>query len=350
MQRALRFLVLMLCIAPAAHAVRVPGLYEAEVAVPDQSNSARVQGVVNALRSVIIKLTGDRAAPEKAELAPILRAADRYLQQYRYQETELVPLPDAPVARELRLWVQFGQEALDRDLRGAGLSIWGAERPSTLAWLAIGDDSGWRWVGGNGSDGVLQALAEARARARGLGLIFPLQDLDDAAHLGAAAVAATDAAAISQASGRYHPDSVLAAAIDSPAPGSWRAHWTLLLGSETEQWSSDGGQLEDLLRGGIDVLADHLARRYAAAGAGTEQGGVTLSIVAVDSAAGYARALHYLESLNSVTDVQVSEVVGDKVTFVLSAYGGADAVRQSITLGRVLDPAPGPDNTYRLMP
>jgi len=69
----------------------------------------------------------------------------------------------------------------------------------------------------------------------------------------------------------------------------------------------------------------------------------------VNSATGYARVLHYLESLNSVTAVQVAEVEGDNVTFELSAYGGADAVRQAITLGRVLEPAQGP-NTYRLLP
>lgn len=341
----------MLCIAPAAHAVRVPGLYEVEVAVPDQSNSARAQGVLHALRAVIIKLTGDRAAPTQLEAAPILRAAERYLLQYRYQEVEPTSVqPGAPVARELRLWAQFGQEALDRDLRGAGLAIWGAERPSTLAWFAIGDAGGWRWAGNEGNGDALQALAEARARVRGLGLIFPLYDLDDDAHLGAAAVASADTTAIGQASARYHPDSVVAAAVDSPAPGNWRARWTLLLGSETEQWSSEGQQLEEVLSSGVDVLADHLARRFAAAGAGAEQGGVTLNIVAVNSATGYARALHYLESLNSVTAVQVTEVAGDKVTFELSAYGGADAVHQAIILGRVLEPTTGPDHTYRLMP
>jgi hypothetical protein len=351
MQRALLVLVLLTCIVPVVHAVRVPGLYEAEVAVPDQSNGARVQGVLNALRAVIIKLTGDRGAPEKAEVALILRAAERYLQQYRYQEFESATgKPGAPVPGELRLWAQFSQTALDRDLRGAGLSIWGAERPATLAWLALGDDRGWRWAGGEGNDDRLQALADVRARARGLGLIFPLHDLDDDARLGAEAVAATDITAIGQASTRYHPDSVLAVALDSPAPGSWRAHWTLLLGSETEQWGSEGQQLDELLHGGIDVLADHLARRFAAAGAGADQSGVTLNIVAVNSATGYARALHYLQSLNSVTLVQVTEVAGDNVTFELSAYGGADAVHQAITLGRVLEPTLGPGHTYRLVP
>ena len=348
MRRALRLSILLLCIAPTAHAVRVPGLYEAEVAVPDQSNSARVQGVVNALRSVIIKLTGDRGAPEKAEVALILRAAERYLLQYRYQQEEPAAAPTgAPLSPALRLWAQFSQAALERDLRGAGLSIWGAERPSTLAWLAVDDGDGWYWAGSDRSDGTVQALMEAHARGRGLGLIFPLHDLDDDARLGAAAVAAADSAAIRQASERYHPDAVLAVAIDAAAPGNGRARWTLLLGSETEQWSTEA---DETLSAGIDALADRLARRYATTGAGAEQTGVTVNIIAVNSAAGYARALHYLTSLNSVTDVQVSEVDGDKVTFVISAYGGADAVRQSVTLGRVLEPASGPDNTYRLLP
>lgn len=351
MRRAFLILVILMCMAPVAHAVRVPGLYEAEVAVPDQSNGARVQGVLNALRAVIIKLTGDRSAPTRAEVAPVLRAAERYLLQYRYQEVESGNgQPGTPAPAELRLWAQFSQSALDRDLRGAGLSIWGAERPSTLAWLALGDDRGWRWAGAGENDHSLHALTEARARARGLGFIFPLHDLDDDARLGAVAVAATDLPAIGQASERYRPDSVLAVAIDSPAPGSWRANWTLLLGSETEKWSSEGPQLDVLMHDGIDILADHLVRRFAAAGAGGEQSGVTLNVVAVSSATGYARALQYLQSLNSVTAVQITEVDGDSVTFEISAYGGADSVRQAITLGRVLEPTTGPGHSYRLVP
>lgn len=351
MRRALVSLLFLLSFVPAAHAVRVPGLYEAEVAVPDQSNSARAKGVVNALRAVIIKLTGDRAAPEKDEVAPLLRAAERYLLQYRYEHGDTARQPETnPSARELRLWAQFEQGALDRDLRGAGLAIWGAERPSTLVWLAVGDGSGWRWAGGDGGDESLPALAEAHARARGLALIFPLQDLDDVDRLSASAVAGGDNESVSAASERYHPDSILAIALDAPAPEQWRGRWTLMLGRETEQWNSEGQPFDELIRSGIETFSDHLARHYAAAGAGAEEGGVTLNIVGVNSAAGYARALRYLESLNSVTGVQVTEVAGDQVTFVLSAFGGGDAVRQAITLGRVLEPAPGAGDSYRLLP
>lgn len=342
-------LVSLLCIAPAGHAVRVPGLYEAEVVVPDQSNSARVQGVINALRVVIVKLTGDRAAPERADVALILRGAERYLVQYRYQESERpVPGADTP-ARELRLWAQFGQEALERDLRGAGVAIWGAERPSTLAWVAVGDGSAWHWAGGDGP-GTVQAAIEARARTRGLGVIFPLLDLDEAARISPTAVAAGELDTVAAASTRYRPDSVLTAAFDPVETGAWRGRWTLLVGSETEQWSGEAAQLDELLRDGIDRLADQLARRYASAGAGAEESGVTLEVTGVESATGYARALRYLESLNSVTGVRVSEVEGDRVTFVLSAYGGRDAVYQAIALGRVLEPASGPGDTFRLVP
>lgn len=349
MQRVLFLFFLLLCIAPATHAVRVPGLYEAEVAVPDQSNSARVQGVVNALRAVIIKLTGDRAAPEHSGVAPVLRAAERYLVQYRYQEVERPAADGGSPAHELRLWAQFGSEALDRDLRGAGLSIWGAERPSTLAWVAIGNENAWRWASGDGGDASLQAAIEARARHRGLGLIFPLQDLDDAARISPAAVAADDLAAVGAASERYAADSVLTGVLDMTAPGTWRARWSLLMGPETQQWTGAAAQLDELLRDGMDGLGDRLARRFAMAGAGAEESGVTLDVVAVDTATGYARVLHYLESLNSVTGVRVGEVYRDKVTFTLSAFGGRDAVRQAIALGRVLEPSGNGADTYRLV-
>lgn len=352
MQRAFAlFFPVLLLLAFPAHAVRVPGLYEADVAVPDQSNSARVQGVVTALRSVIIKLTGDRAAPERPDVGLILRGAERYLVQYRYQEIERpAPAGTAAPVRELRLWAQFGQEALERDLRGAGVSIWGAERPSTLAWIVIGDGSAWRWAAGDDSDAALQAAIDARARGRGLGMIFPLHDLDDTARISPAAVAAADAESVAAASARYRADSVLSGVIESTVAGTWQARWTLTLGAAAEQWTGEAALLDELLRDGIDRLGDHLARRYAASGAGAEEGGVALEVTGVESATGYARVLHYLESLNSVTGVRVTGVEGDRVTFMLSAYGGRDAVHQSIALGRVLEPAAGAGDHYRLVP
>jgi hypothetical protein len=352
MRRALFVASVLLCFSAAAPAVRVPGLYEADVAVPDQSNSARVQGVVNALRAVIVKLSGDRAAAEKNEVGPILRVAERYLLQYRYLDSDAAaPQPGATAPpRQLRLLAQFDQGALDRDLRGAGVAIWGPERPATLTWLAISDGGAWHWPGGEGPDDSLQALADARARGRGLVLVFPLHDLDDAGRLDPAAVAAGESESIRAASERYRPDGILTLAVDAPAPGQWRGRWTLLIGGDTEQWNNESPALEEVIRDGIDRYADHLARAYAGAGAGAEEGGVTLNVVGVSSAAGYARALRYLESLNSVTGVQVTGVAGDQVTFVLSAYGGSDAVRQAITLGRVLERAQGPGDTYRLAP
>jgi hypothetical protein len=340
---------MLCCAVPAAHAVRVPGLYEADVVVADQSNAARAQGIVNALRTVIVKVTGDRAAPDVPDAGLILRAAERYLLQYRYEETEQSGGDGAPPQKVLRLWAQFGQEALDRDLRGAGLAIWGADRPATLAWVAVNDGSGWRWAGADGGDAALPALIEARARARGLGLIFPLHDLDDAGRLSPEAAASVEAAAVAAASERYHADTVLILALEPASPELWRARWTLFAGAETEQWSGEAPLPEALVRDGVEILADHLARRYSAAGAGAEETGIEIQVVAVRSASGYARVLNYLSSLNSVTDVQVSEVSDDMVTFVLTAYGGANAVRQAITLGRVLAPESGPGNRYRLL-
>ena len=51
-------------------AMRVPGLYTAEVPVPDQSEKNRDEAVQTALRMVLVKLTGDRFAG-----APVRRCA-----------------------------------------------------------------------------------------------------------------------------------------------------------------------------------------------------------------------------------------------------------------------------------
>jgi hypothetical protein len=346
-----RCLVLFLLFLSSAWAVRVPGLFVAEVPVADQSNRTRQQGVVTALREVMIKVTGDRNAPQQVVALPLLRTAEDYVQQYRFQEVEVPSLDTAqPPRREPRLSVQFDESALVRDMRAVGLPIWGRERPSTLSWLAMGDDSGRRWLNADEGTGIL-AHFQARANARGIALLLPLFDLEDAATVQTSDVWGGFPGPVLQASERYAADAVLTGVVNAPRAGIWEGSWTLHLGSESVTWNSQGELLEIVIDEGVDGLADRLAALYVQPGdaSGVEQ--VQLLVADVYRVEDYGRVLRYLETLNSVTAVAVDYVDKGQVGFTLSVHGDAAAVRQAISLGRTLEPVSlGEQGIFRLLP
>lgn len=336
--------------APPAAAIRVSGLYQAEVVVADQTRPVRAQGIVSALREVLVKLTGDRFAPSGAAAAPVLGNAEGYVQQYRYREVTVPPAAEGqPASRELHLWVQFDQDALDRDLRGRGIPVWGAERPSTLLWIVIRDAQGTRWLTPD-DDPLLFSVINERAGARGITLISPLLDLQDTGALQTSDVWGGFRTPIMDASARYQTDAVLSGAVESSGNGIWEGRWIAFLGDQSTTWSSQADIADEMLEEGVDGMADILANRFAQAVNPGAVDQLTISVSGVNNVDQYARVLKYLESLNAVSDLQVVHVAPGQLSIRLTAHGGEAALSQSIVLGRILEPVAGGSGSYRYLP
>jgi hypothetical protein len=348
----IRGLLLSLLVAHAspAPALKVTDLYEAEVPIADQSPAARQQAVAVALRMVLIKLTGDRQAPESVSVGPLLTGAERYVQQFRYGEA-VVPgaEPGSAPRKETRLWVRFDENALNRDLRDLGVPVWERERPSTLLWLVVSAEGGRNWATAE-EHGSLLSVIDARAAARGVPLLYPLFDLEDSSAIGISDVWGGFTRPVLDASRRYAADAVLAGALESPVPGIWEARWIAYVGEETLKWTGEGDAPESLLEEGLDGMADLLAARYAGTRGAIEASGLAITVVNVVTVDHYARALKYLQSLNSVAEVQVSEVEQGSVRFSLRVHGGEAALAQAIALGRTLERIDGAQaGMYRLL-
>lgn len=353
MSMYLKIALLLFCLVPATvQAIRVPGLYEVEVPVADKSEAARQQALQLAFRSVLVKLTGDSQAAGRAALAPLMKQAGAYLQQYRYREImvenegedgETVKSP------ETRLWVKFDEDNLNAALRQLSVPVWGRERPSTLVWLAVADETG-RHIVGPEEDADFTGIMERRARQRGIVLLQPLHDLDDSRRLRASDIWAGFREPVLDASGRYQADAILTGALESPVPGIWEARWTLYIDGKMASWTTESDLNQAVLDEGVDRLADILAAQFASI---VDYGGVNLvqlSVADLNNVDQYAKVLAYLASLNSVTDVEVEEVEPGRVMFRLRAHGGNVAVNQAIELGRVLEPIGNREGDYRLLP
>jgi hypothetical protein len=349
--KRLAVLLCFLLFCGAAGAVQVPGLYAAEVPVRDQSAEARTAGVANALRQVLVKLTGDRGAGSGAAVAGLLDRAGDYVQQYRYREVEMPPLEAGGNPwRELRLWVQFDEAALDRDLRGLGVPIWDRERPATLAWLVMGGEQGRDWITPDLHPALVGAL-NRRAEARGIVVVHPLFDLEDASALTVSDVWGGFPQAVQNASLRYRADAVLTGVLEPVAAGIWEARWTVYLDGGAHSFTSAGDLPEAVLEEGVDGLADLLAARYVQTTVSGEAIPAEVTVADVFTVDDYARVLKYLSSLNSVASIEVARVEPGQVSFALRVHGGEPALAQAVALGRTLESvAPGQGGLYRLLP
>ena len=333
----------------SVNAVRVPALYEAEVPVSGQQANSRRDAIGMAMKMVLVKLTGDRNAPGRTALIPVIETAEKYVQQYRYVEVTQPSGPDALGTEfQLRLRIRFDESNLNNALRDLGIQVWGRERPSILVWMAMQNEN-VRKILNPEEDPDYFSIADQTARTRGIVLMFPLFDLEDSSSLRVSDIWGGFQAPVLNASRRYYPDTILTGRIESLVPGIWEGSWTAYIGEDRHSWTTEGSYPEAVFSEGVDGVADLLAVRFAQ-GDVLSDGDIQIKVLDVNTVDQYARALGYLESLSTVARVEVKEVSHGNIVLILTAHGGGQAITQAINFGRVLEQVAGNNNTYRLLP
>ncbi|QJI27886.1 DUF2066 domain-containing protein [Pseudomonas sp. ADAK18] len=232
----------------ASHAETLHGLYQVLEPVSGQSPDERAQATQRALETLVIRLTGDAKAAQGPGLAEIRKDPQQIISQYGY---------DAGPPESLQ--VDFDPVSTDRALRGAGLALWGSNRPSILGWWLNDSTEGSSLVG----DG--QAIAQPLRRAaqhRGLPLRLPLGDLDEQIVATAPNLESPDATPLRAASERYGADALLAVHAREDG-GQWQAKWRLWLGDKSEQGTAQAADTAALADAVLLAVSERLAPRFA---------------------------------------------------------------------------------------
>lgn len=337
-------LFVLTLMATAVTATEVGGLYDAEVRVSGTDDIARESGIQSAMRAVLVKLTGDRKAASRSGAGELLAKANTFVQQYRYRTAA-----GENGTLENWLWVQFDAAALNQHMPLRGLPLWGPERPTTLAWIAL-EEGGQRRLIGGGDDTPVAAALVKTASFRGLPLLLPLLDLEDQTHVDVDAVWNGRREAVMQGSERYSADGVLVAMVFQTDGGMWQGRWTLYRAAGEQSWSSTGERAEDAVGKGTDLLGDVLAQGADGTGLEPQAAGLDLTIEGVTDLNQYTQVQSYLRSIATVTDVQVLEVAPQRVRFFVLAPGRTQAVKRAIAVGEVLQPLSLGSTEFRLNP
>ncbi|HEY0681723.1 MAG TPA: DUF2066 domain-containing protein [Steroidobacter sp.] len=270
-------------------AVTLGNLYETDQPV---LNNAREAAFVDALKTVVVRVSGQRDAP--ARLGSALNDPRKYVQRFGFTADNV-------------LQVGFDSVSVDRLLQEAGLPIWGRERPATLVLLNVTESNGYtHWISGDQPNAQKDILEKA-ARERGLPLKWPAVDpqgMNETTALEEAERYGANAALVGRAQG-----------------GSVR--WTLI---SSEGSSQVGGGLEE----GVHLAADTFARVFAASG--SSLGNVVVEVSGIGDLDAYASTLNYLEGMTLVRAVSLEQVSGDTMRFKLAVRGDASTLRRAIAL------------------
>lgn len=317
---------LALLAAFPAGAVTVTGLYTVEVPVAGGQPGELRQGYADGLEKVFIRVSGSSNIRGKAGVQSLLDDAESLLQSYQLLRGEGGD----------RLRMSFGAVGVNRALASVDAPVWGANRPLTLAWIAV-EERGSRALltSGTGTDDADSQWSVAFRQAaadRGLPINLPPKSM------------AGDRELLSDIWGQFTRrvksasealDHDLMALVRVSRSGSqWRAGWVFDgMGMDEGEQSVTAGTERELAEKVMDRWADAFASRYAvAAGDVGDLPRVEIIVQGVSTLQDYGNIIRVLDNLTPVQDVGASRVAGDQLTLRVAFSGELEQLREYIAL------------------
>jgi hypothetical protein len=344
----LLFLFVWLISWQNVNAAVIEDLYDAKIAVHDQSQHTQNNAFSLALKQVLIKVSGNSDLLTNPKIKNAVTKATRFVRSYSYDKQ----------GSQLYLVISFDPQRVENVIRSAGFAVWDKRRPDSLIWLAIksSEDSARQFAMPSEYSEIYQQLS-VRAAQRGITLLFPLWDLDDMQTLGVYDVWGGFSAQISQASERYAVPSVLSARIylngkqsSNVAQGSaqantkstalWSADWTMIEGGGLLAGQVQGDSPLFIAEGLIDALADQLSLKYAIDLAQIDRADTKVHIVVnnIDSLTYYSQALGSLENMSIVNGATLIKQQGSRATFELELLGDVEDLTNALSLDSKIRP------------
>ena len=305
----------------------MPTLYTAEVSVDRDADDPRKDAYAAALREILLRVSGADLAGNTAIIEELFPNPASFVMQFRSGADDA-------------LWISFDGQAIEQTLRNNGQTVWGADRPLTLVWLAVDWGQGEREI--ISADDPDRARSESRsidrnrrvrervleiAARRGLPLVFPLLDTTDLQMVTFTDIWGGFDEMILNASERYDANSILIGRI---RPGSsQRSRWTYYFGgSETPLTGSPEAVVGQV----ADLLADEFA-----VGGDLPIEAVALNISGIGSVDDYGSVHTILRDMPLIERFIMTEVSGDRVSYQIDVRGGADRLRRALRFNGLIE-------------
>lgn len=329
---ALSLLVLTFLSVPT-EAAMVKGLYSQDVPVTGQGYKERADAMSRALAGVLVKVAGQREVLSNSVVQGAMAKPETYIRRFGFRSFQNDQDPSLP--RQQFFQATFDEKAVNRLLRSADVAIWGQSRPSTLVWLAM-EDGGKRSI--INASAALPAVFADSFQERGLPVLFPLMDFEDAAAISAVDVWGGFSGKIQEASRRYGSDSILAGRLSrslSQDNELFYGRLSLIFRGASQSVAVNGLDAVGVTQLAADLAGSVLSRHYAI-DASDASGKTLLMVENVSSLEDYAALQKYLERMTAIRDVSVHKVSGSSIELELIIDGSESQLADALALGRNL--------------
>lgn len=308
----LRILCLVICMMSGSVFAQQPSdLYHTEVQLTESDKAeglAKKEGLIN----VLIKVSGQKEIAQNEVIKKALVRSDRYVTQVSFVEYD-------NASRAIKLG--YNSKMVLSLLTQAEQSIWETPRKPVLVWV-VNEHNYQKSIIWEQSNNSLIGRIKGAANERGLPVMFPVGDFDDVTSIEITDLWGNFKKPIADASERYNPQAVLVVKVRGNS-----STWTLFdtmpqylvnaAKKPVEGRASGAFQLTTMVNDVSDYFAANYTKHLGVVASQSE----VVSINGIHTTRDFFKIEKQLKQMNSVANVQVNTIQGDKVTYTLSLLG-----------------------------
>ncbi|NOX09473.1 MAG: DUF2066 domain-containing protein [Gammaproteobacteria bacterium] len=341
-------LLLLVIVFGSAESALAADYSKVSYEIADRSEATRGTSMRRGLQEVIVRLMGVREPGQYPAVRDMLRKPERFIQQYQYHSA----LADQGGDEVLQILMVFDVQAISRVLQEAQLPLWSGARANILVWMAV-DEGDARYLIANNTHREVRELMDRIAQSRGISLLFPLYDLQEQKDIQFMDVWGGFFDYLKTASARYADTVILAGRIyKNRLDNDWvGGPWSMQIEDDYSTMEGGKGALLPVLEQVIDELVTRMRQQTLSVAGEITDMSVRMRIEGINQVANYARVIQYLTGLQSVQDVQINALIGDRLELILILQEGINSLEEEIALGTLLDVVSGQEALwYRLRP
>jgi uncharacterized protein len=300
LRKWLAALIFLFGVSISAYAAVADALYEVIIPCGSQTDLERQRLFKQGMKEVLNRISTESDLHRYPDIVNALDRAVDFIERYAYEDDKIRIQYNAALIRPL--------------IHRTGQVVWGEHRPKVILWLAVEENQQRRLIGQE-TDRALQAKLLEMATRRGIPLVLPQMDLEDISAVSTNDIWGEFPSVLQQASQRYEAQAVLVGRLRSLGGNEWEASWQWLAGGTPLIWENSGDSIEGVLNSGFDRLNMQFKGHYATKKEGSLSQSMMIGILNLHSIRDFIRAESYLESLDLVKEVNLVQVLGERVVF-----------------------------------
>ena len=284
--------------------------------VDDRSEDSIDRAAREALKSVLLKRSGDRSLLVHPSVSAALEAARSNLSLYQFERVD----------NRTRFVAHIDEALIESLIQAASGTLWAEARPPILLWLVVDDLSGRRFGNTEEERLLWDTLSQSFDRL-GIKLRRPLYDLSDSVLVSPETLWRRDFGPVVEASERYGMTHILVGRLIGLSEGRYIGEWIYRDSSIERAVSVQAASTEALIDPGLDMAMEEMRRQYAVALTDRKAAqALRVSVRNVVTVEDYRAVTTTMTNIQTLVSARPVAVTGDVLTLELVGIGDAETL------------------------